>query len=311
MKPCLNLGECYGLGDLLCATPVIKQLSLAYDSKVIVISPMPELFKNNPFVEKSYKASSMDMDFFNANFIMHNSFYNIGKKNERGIEMHHNKFDIRQFHAANLGFMLSKDEMECIYYPIEEPVNFFKNKYVAIHPVETWAVRTWNAEKWMQLTSMLNKLNIDVVSIGKDSHETGFFDINKPVMNFEIEKGKNLMNKTTISECWHIINNAACFVTMDSGLLHLAGTTDTNIIHLGSSITPEFRMPYRNGSQNYKYAYVAGSCSLQCASALKYGVKEWGDINSIPPLIACLEKKETFECHPSVLEVCSNIIRCI
>jgi hypothetical protein len=44
---------------------------------------------------------------------------------------------------------------------------------------------------------------------------------------------------------------------------------------------------------------------------MKYGVKEWGDIQGVPPLIGCLENKKTFECHPSVnqiLEIITKII---
>ena len=35
---------------------------------------------------------------------------------------------------------------------------------------------------------------------------------------------------------------------------------------------------------------------------MKYGVKEWGDVQGVQPLIGCLENKETFECHPEVEE---------
>ena len=160
----------------------------------------------------------------------------------------------------------------------------------------------------MTLTKKLNEEGISVVSIGKDSSETGFFNVNKPIFNFEIENGLNLMNKTNLSQAHHLIQKSICFITMDSGLLHIAGTTDAEIIHLGSSIKPEFRAPYRNGGQTYKYNYVAGSCGLTCASDMKYGVKEWGDIQGIPPLINCLENKPTFECHPSVDNV-FNIIK--
>jgi hypothetical protein len=76
---------------------------------------------------------------------------------------------------------------------------------------------------------------------------------------------------------------------------------------LGSSIKPEFRLPYRNGSQSYKQYYVSGGCNVNCASDMKYGVKEWGSINGVPPLINCLEKKPTFECHPSVEQVLNKI----
>jgi hypothetical protein len=160
----------------------------------------------------------------------------------------------------------------------------------------------------MTLTQMLNDIGLNVVSIGKDSSETGFFNVQKPVFNFAIEKGLNLMNKTNISDCWNLITRARCFITMDSGLLHLAGTTDTPIVHLGSSIKPEFRIPYRNGGkQDYKYSYVRGGCGLECGSNAKYGIKEWGNIQGVAPLIKCLENKPTFECHPSVEQVLESI----
>jgi hypothetical protein len=159
----------------------------------------------------------------------------------------------------------------------------------------------------MKLTKKLNEQGIAVVSVGKDSSETGFFNINKPTLNFDIRNGLNMMNKTDLSQTWYLIDKSMCFVTMDSGLLHLAGTTDTDIIYLGSSIKHEFRAPYRNGSQDYKLHYVSGGCALRCASDMKHGVKEWGSIQGIAPLIGCLEGKPTFECHPSVEKVLDKI----
>ena len=163
--------------------------------------------------------------------------------------------------------MLSPNEMEYDYIPDEfEEIYDLPDKYVLIHPVQTWPSRTWSAKKWMEITKKLNEKGIAVVSIGKDSSETGFFNIDKPTFNFEIENGLNLMNQTTISQAWHLINRSMCFITMDSGLLHLAGSTDANIIMLGSSIKPEFRLPYRNNSQTYKQFYISGGCGLNCAS---------------------------------------------
>lgn len=300
------------MGDLLCATPTIKKMAEAYGQKVTVLSKRPELFKLNPYVDKSFKVSSVDLDFFNAHYIMHNSFYNVGKKNERGIEYKHNRMDIRQFHAVHLGFMLKENEMECYYRPTEPlSVPHLPEKYVLIHPVTTWPTRTWSAENWMLLTKRLNDMDISVISVGRDDSEKGFFNVDKPVFNFPIEKGINLMNKSSISDCWHLMNSAVCFVTMDSGLLHLAGTTDTFIIELGSAIDPEFRSPYRHGSQDYKHAFVGGKCPLFCGSDMKHGVAEWGDIQGVQPLIKCLENKPTYECHPSVEQVVHEISKII
>jgi len=311
-KICLDLSEAKAIGDTLCSTPVLRKLYDSYNSKIVVVTNFPELFKNHPLVEKVYQSSSINRDFINFNFITHNSFYENGQKNSRGIEFKHNRIDIRQYHAIKLGFMLTKDEMLLEYTPDEyEPINKLPEKFVLIHPVQNWPSRTWDAVKWMELTKRLNEQNISVVSIGKDSSEVGFFNVKKPIFNFEIKNGINLMNKTTLNQSWHLINKSMCFITMDSGLLHLAGTTDTDILQLGSSINKEFRAPYRNGSQDYKYHYVGGGCSLFCGSDMKYGVKEWGDIQGVPPLINCLENKPTFECHPSVEQVFNKILEII
>jgi ADP-heptose:LPS heptosyltransferase len=204
--------------------------------------------------------------------------------------------------------MLNNDELEYDYIPNEfEPIDGLPEKYVLIHPVQTWPSRTWSSENWVTLTKLLNDRGISVVSIGKDSSETGFFNVDKPIFNFEIKNGLNLMNKTSISQAWHVINKSMSFVTMDSGLLHLAGTTDTDILMLGSSIRPEFRLPFRNNSQTYKQYYVSGICKLACASDMKHGVKEWCNIQGVPPLIGCLENKPSFECHPTVHTVLHKI----
>jgi hypothetical protein len=94
---------------------------------------------------------------------------------------------------------------------------------------------------------------------------------------------------------------------MDSGLMHLAGTTDTQIIQLGSPINNKLRAPYRKGNQDYKYNYIKGNCELMCCSNMKYGVNEWGNIQGVPPLIKCLENKEKYECHPDVDDVLLTI----
>ena len=192
-----------------------------------------------------------------------------------------------------------------------EHIEGLPERYVLIHPVQNWNSRTWDAKKWQMLTKLLNERGIAVISVGKDSLELGGSDVDKPVFNFNIDLGLNLMNKTSLSQTWWLIDGASCFITMDSGLLHLAGTTDSEIIQLGSSINPEFRSPYRKGSQEYKYNYVVGGCGLNCASDIKYGVREWQSIQGVPSLVNCLERKETFECHPTIFAVYNKVLEIV
>jgi ADP-heptose:LPS heptosyltransferase len=307
---CINIAGCNSLGDTLCATPIVRKISKSYNRKVHVISKHPDLFKNSPYVDRNIPYTDEEFDRVNKEYEVMSTFDVSYKDN--GVCNKHNVMDIRQLHAINLGFMLTKDEMTLDYIPNEDvTLPHLPNKYVLIHPVQNWNSRTWPAKNWQMLTQLLNEKGISVISIGKNSSELGGSNVDKPVFDFPIKLGYNLMNQTSLDQTWHLINNSMCFVTMDSGLLHLAGTTDAEIIQLGSSINPEFRTPYRNGSQEYKYHYVRGGCGLNCASDMKYGVIEWGSIQGIPSLVNCLERKETFECHPSVLHVYNKIIEII
>ena len=293
------------LGDTIASTPTLRKLSKTYNKKINVVTHVKEVFANNPYVNKIY---SFD-EFNNSNIKINNenifeTFLGVGSKNNLGVEKKHNIIDIRQFHAMDLGFMLLPNEMDYDFYP--EPFSSIyqlPETYICLHVSETWKSRTYSKEKWQQLINLLNDKNIYVVLIGKNSYESGFHNIVKNVFDLNIKLGLDLTNKLNLSQTWHVINKSKIFVTMDSGPLHLAGTTDTFIIQLGSSINNLLRAPYRKGSQDYKYKYISGPCDIFCASDMKYGIKEWGSINGVPPLINCLENKKSFECHPDPTDV--------
>ena len=304
---CIDVLGCRALGDTLSVTPTLRKLYNSYGKKISVATHHPYLFLNNPYVDNIYTDVTDEIKETHEVFVSFNLEYH-----PNGVCYKHNAMDIRQFHAINLGFMLTKDEMEMDYIP--KPIDTIEGlpeKYVLIHSVQNWDSRTWDAKKWQMLTKILNERGIAVVSIGKDSSELGGSDVDKPVFNFQIDLGLNLMNNTDMDQAWYLIQNSMCFITMDSGLLHLAGTTDAEIIQLGSSINPEFRSPYRKGSQEYKYHYVSGGCGLHCASDMKYGVREWNTIQGVPSLVNCLEGKETFECHPTIFSVYNKVLEIV
>jgi ADP-heptose:LPS heptosyltransferase len=303
---CINIVGGMGLGDTLCATPLVRKISKSYNKKVSVISHHSDIFKNLPYVSNNYQYTPELYEEIANKYEMLSTF-DISYR-DNGVCNKHNLIDIRQFHAINLGLMLLKDEMELDYIADDVELPDLPEKYVLIHPVQNWESRTWSAKNWQMLTQLLNEKGISVISVGKNSSEVGSSMVDKPVFDFPIKKGINLMNQTSLDQTWHLINKSSCFITMDSGLLHLAGTTDVDIIQLGSSINPEFRSPYRHGSQDYKYHYVRGGCDLHCASDVKYGVREWNSIHGVPSLVGCLERKSSFECHPTLLQVYQKVI---
>lgn len=313
MKKPIFFTSASAMGDVLSSTPTIKKIAEIYQHPVLVVSNHNYLFKNNPYVDYTLEPENFNEEEFKDNYHIHKTFFFLGKSDPLGIEFKHAICDIRQFHAKDLGFLLTPDELSCDYFPddfdlvmgqIELP-----EKYVVIHPSVTWGSRTWEMEKWQNLCDSLNKQGIPVVSIGKDSRENSdHLSQEKPIIPLRIENGLDLSNKTSLDQTWHILDKSACVITMDSGILHLAGTTNTHIIHLGSSIRSEFRAPYRKGSQSYKYDYVLGKCGIHCASDLKYSLRDWGHIQAVTLISTCLENKDSFECHPGSLEVLNKVL---
>jgi autotransporter strand-loop-strand O-heptosyltransferase len=331
------------IGDCIAATATIRKLSEVYNTKVVVFSHYPDIFDRLPYVERSEDVKEFitldKSEQLRKEFDLHYSFWRMGQKlqlsDDRGVEMKHSMIDIRQYHAIDNGFTLLPHELHCDFRPNEnEEIPDLPENFVCLHPFKNWPSRTWESKNWEILIEQLIKVGIPVVLIGKDSlnkelvdylknevtgktDERVFHEIeNRERLSLDFDSVVDLTNKTTISQAWQILNKAKAVVTMDSGILHLAGTTDTHIIQLGSSINNLFRAPYRHGRQDYKYSYVSGSCGIFCASNMKYSLRDWENgcnggtpIQCVSLIDTCLEKKDKFECHPTADLVFNEIVK--
>lgn len=307
MNNVILLLGCKGIGDTLCAIPTIKHLNKIYNKNIHVFTYNPDIFKNFSYITLTDDCNAGENDLLIETFMV-NKFV-------------HTRTDIRQLHAISSGFELLPEEMNIEFYP--DPYVQIENlpqNYIVIHPSKTWPSRSWEKERWQDLIYKLNDINIPVVLIGKESSEFGTYHIKKPVYDLDIKLGLNLMNKINLHQTWHVLNKASIIITMDSGILHLAGSTDTHIIQLGSSIDPRLRSPYRKGSQNYKYSYILGKCDIFCSSDMRYCVGHNGKHTIMPPVAFCLERPETigqdvdpdptkYLCHPEVNQVFQEIIK--
>jgi len=305
--------SCSGMGDIISSIPTIRLLHKLYKKNILVFTHNTELLKNYPYIDvKNFNNNEIDKLSKDSNWLVFDTF-NLSKDI-------HPRIDIRQFHANKIGVQLLPEEMNIKFYPNNYiPIENLPKNYIVIHPVKTWPSRTWEEHRWQKFVNIMETYNIPIIAVGKDSSEVGTYNIQKPTFDIKIKNGLNLMNKVSIHQTWHILNKSTVVITMDSGILHLAGMTDTSIIQLGSSIDPKFRAPYRNNSQNYKYKYISGDCKLLCASDMKYYIKYNGEFNTIPPIPFCLEKPESigdqnlnsdiYKCHPSVGGVVDETIR--
>ena len=305
MKPAISINSS-ALGDTIAAIPTINKLSKIYEQPITVFTSKPFLFVNHPSVLEAFQ-----LDKNKEGYEVHHTFSPLLNPNN-GVTFKHAAIDIRQFHAMSLGFTLNNEEMNTdLYVEKHIDLNGYSN-YVVIHPTTTWASRTWDTEKWQSLINKLNDDGIPVIAIGRQDTEMSSQygkNVEKPVMDIDIKIGINMLNddRCCIGSLRWILKNAMCVITMDSGILHVAGSTDVEIIQLGSSIDNKLRAPFRKGTQSYKYKYIGGSCNVSCASNLKYYKKVHGNIHGIPPLRKCLEGYDTFRCHPIVNDVYEEI----
>jgi hypothetical protein len=298
-----KISGCFG--DVLNSTPLLKYFSLSHNRKLSVETNRPEVFKNNPYVDKIYNPEEGNIMSHNIPFYDCNG-HNFGESQKQIRKMH-----LTDYWSTQLGCILTPEEKTLEFYPDPLDLEIIKENYIVLNPSVTWDSRTWIKKNWENLIKELNLIKLKVVILGKEivykeGDKKSFFDIDDPSVI-------NMVNKLNLSQMWHLINNSFGIITMDSGLLHLAGTTDTNIIELGSAINPYYRTPYRKGSQNYKHKFVGGSCKLFCQSDMKYNVlvneklTAWNAYRSP----GCFENKPTYECHPSVNGVLNAVLEFI
>jgi len=72
------------------------------------------------------------------------------------------------------------------------------------------------------------------------------------------------MEKTTLLELRDLLGHAMAVVAIDGGTVHLAGTTDTNIIYSLTTAHPRHRYIARFGDPHYKIRYVVPR-KLECS----------------------------------------------
>ena len=114
------------------------------------------------------------------------------------------------------------------------------------------ACRRWPIEKYVELADRLLSDGYDVILVGAASD----LWINKYFGNMAVI---NVVGKTSLVELVELISKADCFVSHDSGPMHLAGLTKTRIIALFGPTMPMEKVP-KNGNSVYIWKNVELPC---------------------------------------------------
>lgn len=105
---------------------------------------------------------------------------------------------------------------------------------ITIHPAIAWPSRTFPQRWWQSLVDRLIRLGFTVVSLGtaRDHH---------------LEQVTDTRNRLNLYQQAAAIAASKVFIASDSGLLTLAGATETKIVTMLTVTKGEFFLPYRHG----------------------------------------------------------------
>jgi len=121
-------------------------------------------------------------------------------------------------------------------------------------------LRIWGKEKFAKLADLILESNPDnlVIFLGVEGEK----EKNKSIIDLIKNKNKtlNMAGETSLKERLMLIDMAHNFITVDSGLMHLASLVKTRVIALFSTETPMLFGPLNKGSKVITMGLLCQPC---------------------------------------------------
>jgi ADP-heptose:LPS heptosyltransferase len=202
-------------GDVLLAAAVAPALKKKHPGcKIIFTTDCEEAIRGNPHIDRIIKSSEISERLFQV-------YYNLDMAYE-----YRPKTPLLQAYAEMCGVK----ESDCQLYLNTEPISGLPEKYVVFHCGNTqWAGRNWSPVKFEILANRIAKMGLSIVCVGEPPDHV-------------IPKHVNFVGCTNIAQLAYIIQNALCFVGIDSFPMHVAQTFNTPGVCFFGSIRPETRI---------------------------------------------------------------------
>jgi lipopolysaccharide biosynthesis glycosyltransferase len=238
-----------GLGDVICAEPVIRFIrEKAYPNEdIYVMTRNPELYAHIPNLHISDEYPKGDFDAvyeMNTHFVGHNQFH--------ALVPHSLVHPVDWISMATMGRQLTDPEKEIHLQYTDEDLEEVKKIYpqpeelVLIHPGRGWETKTFPKEWWEQVITGIRSAGCKVGLIGKEVNtEHGY-------VKTDVEVDADFRDKLSIKELIALIAKAQLLITNDSVPIHIAGAFDTKIILIPSCKHPDRILPYRKGTKYHK-----------------------------------------------------------
>lgn len=223
------------LGDVILTTGIIAKLkSLHPEHDIWVSTVVPEVFKNNPHVTKVVRS----LDQINHpvdRLIDFDSAYE--KEPKKHIIEAYGRIAFPELE----GSLQFQPELYSNEYDVTSltgklgAIRLGHDKIAVVHCAVGWASRTFQRGKWNEITKKLSVMGYKSVVIGRGGD-----------YRVDLYSGvTNLVDHLTIHEIRELMKRANVFVGMDSGMMHIAMTTNIPTVGIFTVANPDFRVVER------------------------------------------------------------------
>ena len=246
------------MGDVIAAAPVVKYIVENYYTdpstyKVVAKEMFRSLFWFIPDSNfRNFEDKTNDWDIPKT--------WSIGvlnqKKNTDGTTRNTPKaIHLGQFAAFKLvDKLLDKSLLNYVSLPTVDVSSYNVDFSKAVIIVSSYrdSSRMWKAEYILETAKWITSQGLIPVFIGKTDMNMDTHLIPKTSLPADVSAyGTDLRNKTTIPELATILGLAKAVIGLDSGPIHLAGTTSVPIVCGYTSVSAEFRIPIRENGVTY------------------------------------------------------------
>lgn len=220
------------LGDVIMATGVVRELYHRYNCQIDIATEFPHVFNNNPYVRAIYHTNAAPDPTNYDLYVNLDDAYELNPLN--------NYVDSYFYRAFGESLVVDKSTE---LFPTEFDRSFVNSfidnnqldQFVVVHirqwhwPLKNMAWDTWYAVFEQLFTE---RTDFKIVCVGTE--QDGF--VEHPLF-------VDARNKLNIQQQKLLLDQARCFVGIDSGPYHVATASKTRIISLHTHLLPERIVP--------------------------------------------------------------------
>jgi ADP-heptose:LPS heptosyltransferase len=212
------------LGDVILTTPVIHRLRRENpDAEIVVHTAYPQVFNGNPHI---YVAAHLV-----SNLGVFDRVIDLNLAYEKRPKDH----IVEAYMLEAFGDRGEPCERQQELYFLKRSPLRNGTPYVVVHAARAgWSNRTLPRSTWLAVVDGIKEAGFRPIIVGTERDDLPGNHVAR-VMSTNLELNAEL------------IDNAACFVGSDSGLLHVAGATRAPIVGVFTCAMPHLRLPWRDG----------------------------------------------------------------